>query len=87
MTETPAAAGPARLVNGPLAPLDFLVGDRQHAGWNCQIKDPGGLQIDHEFELDGKHHRDIRRLFTVENAATVNAELAISILNARDRAC
>ena len=33
--------------------LDHLVGGYEQAGWHCEAKRLGGLEIDHEFKLGG----------------------------------
>ena len=35
------------------ASLDHLVGGYEQAGWHCEAKRLGGLEIDHEFKLGG----------------------------------
>ena len=62
--------------------LDHLVGEVEQRRGDFEAERPGGLEIDHQFELGGLHHRKIGRLFALENSTDVQAGLAIEVCNA-----
>src|SRR5215831_8458172 len=57
--------------------FDDLVGDSEQPVWNLEAERLGGLEVDHEREFDGLHHREIGRLLAFENPPGIDAGLAI----------
>ena len=53
------------------ASLDHLVGARKKRNWQFDAERLDGLQIDHQLELVGLLHRQISRLFALEDAIDV----------------
>src|SRR3954451_14147449 len=47
--------------------LDHLVRAEKHCRWHVEAERPGGLQIDHQFELGRLFGRQVRRFRTLEN--------------------
>src|SRR6516165_7921643 len=66
---------------GPSTPsFDHLVGDGEYARRNSEAKHPCSLKIDNQLELGRLQHRQIGGLLTLENAAGIDARLAICVL-------
>src|SRR5262245_63027596 len=59
--------------------LDHLIGKREQRGRYSEPKRSRGLLVDDEFKLARLHNREVRRLIPIENAADVDAHLAIRI--------
>src|SRR6266446_391851 len=62
-----------------VASFDHLVGNGEHARWNGETKHLCGFEVDHKLEFGGLHDWKIGRLFALENAAGVDANLAKGI--------
>ena len=78
------AACPSCAMNGSRrTSLDHLVGDCEHARWDVQAERFGGLEVDHQLELGRSNDRQVGGLLALENAAGVDADLAIGIGKAR----
>src|SRR5207244_10467952 len=61
---------------------DPVGADEEH--WrNAEAERFGGLQIDDQFEFGRLHDRQVSRLFTLKNAASVNAGLAKTVRKVR----
>src|SRR6516162_4054929 len=54
--------------------FDHLVGDGEQDRWHGQPKCLRNLVIDHQLEPGRLHHRHVGRLFTLENAARIDAD-------------
>jgi hypothetical protein len=52
---------------------DHFVGEREQRRRNREAQSRRGLSIDHKFELDRDHDRQISRLLTFENPTRINA--------------
>src|SRR5215475_3574507 len=63
--------------------FDHLVGGSQQLVRHSEAEHPGGRGVDDEFELARLHDRQIRRLRALEDAAGVDADLAVSIPQTR----
>src|SRR5947207_15200999 len=63
--------------------LEQCVGAQQKLFWNCKAYGLCGLEIDHQFELCWLNDRQVGGLGAFENAAGINADLTISIGDAR----
>src|SRR5215472_14904116 len=61
--------------------LDHLVGAGGQRGRHDEVKHPRGLGVDYQLELACLHDRQLRRLRPLEDAANINADLTICILN------
>src|SRR6516164_8426868 len=67
---------------GPSTPsFDYLVGEREELVGNFEVECLRGLEIDHKLELGRLHDREVGRLLSFENAASVNAGLTVRIRN------
>src|SRR5215475_3293624 len=62
-----------------LPSLDHLVGAGREPHWHVDTQRPGGLEIEHEFELDGLDHGQLAWLIASKNAGDVDARLPIRI--------
>ena len=51
--------------------LEHLVGEREHAGRNSEGVRFGGLEINNQLEFGRLHHRQLGRLFTLEDAVNI----------------
>src|SRR5262249_57897718 len=58
-----------------LPSLDHLVGGNEQLVRHGEPEHPGCLVIDHQLELARLHHRQIRRLGALEDAAGISAGL------------
>src|SRR5882724_2127742 len=63
--------------------LDHLVGECEQLVWHIEAKRLRAPQIDHELELGRLHHGQVCGLLALENSSGVDADLTISIGNAR----
>ena len=63
--------------------LEQSVGSQQKLFWNYKAYGLCGLEIDHQLELSGLNDRQVGGLGAFENAAGINADLTISIGEAR----
>src|SRR5262245_25036936 len=51
--------------------FDHLVGTGEQSLWNFEVQRPGGLQVDDEFVLGRRLHRQLAGLLALENAVDV----------------
>ena len=51
--------------------FDHLVGDREQPIGDLYVQRFGGLQVDHQFVLGWRLHREISRLLTLEDAIDI----------------
>src|SRR5215471_10533639 len=63
--------------------FDHLVGAGEQCGRHGKTNRLGCLQVDDELELHRPQNWQVARLLAFENAAGINAELALPIDNAR----
>src|SRR6516225_527362 len=63
--------------------LDDLVGNRHQRRWNRHTERACRLEIDDELKLRRLHDRQIGGLFAPENAAHIDAALAVTVVEAR----
>src|SRR3981189_1588670 len=63
--------------------LDHLVGDREQPWREAEPECLGRVEVNHELELGCLHHRKVASLLALEDAADVDADLAMRIGNAR----
>ena len=69
--------------------LDDLVGAIKQSCWHIKTEGLGGLEIDHQFVLGRRLHREVARLFALEDAVDVAGrptELVDRIRPVRDQA-
>src|SRR5215470_753447 len=59
------------------ASFDHLVGEQLHRAWHLDAKCLRGHHVDDQIEPARPHHREIRGLFALENAADKDSGLAI----------
>src|SRR5262249_39250099 len=59
--------------------FDHLVGHSEQRGWNGEPEHSSDLCVDDQFELGRLHHRQVRRLRTLKDAAGEGADLTIRI--------
>src|SRR5262249_25098147 len=57
--------------------FNYLIGDCEHVGWDAEPKRPGGLQVDDEVIFRRQRDWQIGRFRTLEDAAGIDAYLAI----------
>ena len=62
--------------------LDYLVYRSEEASRHSNAEHAGGTEVDDELELGWLHDRHIGWLFPFEESASVNPNLAISVMNA-----
>ena len=62
--------------------LDHLVGDGEQLVGHRQAKRLGGFEVDDHLELGRLHDRQITRLGALEQAAGIDAGLAVGVLDA-----
>jgi len=60
--------------------FDHLVGGREQRRRHSEAEHPGGLGVDDQFELRRLHHRQVRGLRALEDAAGINAEFRPSTI-------
>jgi hypothetical protein len=65
------------------ASFDHFVGDDEQVGRHGEAQRLGGLQVDDKLEFGGLQHRKVGRFLAPQNAAGVDADLTIAILDAR----
>jgi hypothetical protein len=68
--------------NYPYPSFDYLVGDRQQLIRHVEPDRLGSFSVYDKLELGGLCHRQVCRLFALENLAHINAGFAISVRNA-----
>src|SRR5262249_1814860 len=68
------------------ASFDHLVGASEQRRRNGKAERHGGLENDHKLEFSGLHHWQVSGLGTLEDAAGVDAELAIHLCQVRSMA-
>ena len=51
--------------------LDHLIGASKQSCWHIKTEGLGGLEIDHQFVLGRRLHREVARLFALEDAIDV----------------
>src|SRR5262249_61377623 len=61
------------------ASLDHLLGAHEQPGRHGKAERLRGLEIDHQLDLGGLLHRQVRRLLALENAARIDTGLAVCI--------
>ena len=66
-----AAAMPPSSAMNSASSFDHLVGDCEHAWWDCQAERLGSLEIDCQLELGRRLHRQIARPFAFYDAVDV----------------
>jgi hypothetical protein len=59
------------------ASLDHLVGDGKYSWRNCKAERLRGLEMNHQLEFSRLQDRQVGGLVAIENAASVDAKLAI----------
>src|SRR5215831_1894768 len=59
--------------------LDHLVGAGEQRRGHIKAECLRGLEIDHQLDLGGLLHRQVRRLLALENAARIDTGLAVCI--------
>src|ERR1700747_3417800 len=59
--------------------FDHLVGDGEQRRRNREAERLRGLEVDHQLEFRGLHHRKVSRLLALENPPDINANLSIGI--------
>jgi hypothetical protein len=62
--------------------LYHLIGEGERTAWHGDTERFGGPKVDDIIEFGGLQDWKVGRLLALENAAGVDADLAISILNA-----
>src|SRR5262249_35853648 len=72
-----AAAPPSSVMNSRR--FIHLVGEREQPVRHVEVEYPGCLEVEHELEFGRLHHRQVGRLFALENAPGIDAGLAIGI--------
>src|SRR5262249_44843082 len=65
----------------PASLFDQFVGALQNTQRHVEAKRFGGLEVDGHFKLGRQRHRQLGRLFTLQNPADVDAEPAMHIEN------
>ena len=63
--------------------FDHLVGAREQCRWHLEAKCPCGLQVDDELKLGRAQDRHVGRFLALENAAGIDAELAMLVSDVR----
>src|SRR6516225_2734545 len=63
----------------PFTSFDHLVGAHKQSGWHSKAECPGGLEVHEQLNLRGLLYRQLARLFAFENAARIDAGLAVCI--------
>ena len=63
--------------------LNYLIDRSEETGWHSNTERFGSLKIDDELEPGWLHHRHIGRFLALQDAAGVDADLTVSVLNAR----
>jgi hypothetical protein len=58
--------------------LDDLVRLGGEIGWHIDAERLSGLEVNYELKFGGLHHRQVPRLFTLENPPGIDARLAIA---------
>jgi hypothetical protein len=74
-----AAAPPSAVMNARAFSFDDLVNSGEKRWWNCEVERFGGLEVNYQLELGRLYHGQVSGLFAFENAANVNAKLAIHV--------
>ena len=59
--------------------FDDLVGAREHRGRHIEAERLGGLEIDHQFVLGRRLHRQVGRLLALEDAVDIGGRAAILV--------
>src|SRR6516165_4159218 len=66
----------------PFTSFDHLVGGGEQRWRHREAEYPGSLRVEDQFELCCSHHRQVRRLSALKDAASLDAELTIGIRQA-----
>jgi len=61
--------------------LNDLVGAAEQREWEGDAKHSGGLEVDDQIDFCPPLHRQVRRLFALENAASVDAGQTVVVRN------
>src|SRR5207253_3064131 len=59
--------------------FDYLVGDGKQRRRDLVAEDARRLQVEDELELGGLHHRQVGRFLALEDAAGIDADLALQV--------
>jgi len=60
-------------------PFDHLIGAAEQSCWHFEPKRLGGLQIDHQLELDWGLDRELARLLSLEDTININGRTPVLI--------
>jgi hypothetical protein len=66
-----------------LPSFDHLVGDGEHARWNCEAEGFRSLEVDDQLKLSRSQDWQVGGLLALENPTGVDTGLAIGVGNAR----
>ena len=57
--------------------FDYFIGNGKNAGRHREAKSLCGFQVEHKFEFDGLHDRQVGWTFSPQNSTGVDARLAV----------
>jgi hypothetical protein len=63
--------------------VDHFVGEREQRVRDSNAERPGGVEVHDQFEFGRLHDRQVGRLLAFEDAANIDAGLAIPVCNVR----
>src|SRR5262245_63631870 len=66
-------------VSSSLTSFDHLVGKSKQPVRHVKAERLGGLEVEHELEFGGLHDRQVGRPLALENAAGIDAGLAVGV--------